>query len=170
MDEVVNSNNVRMRQFQAALCLVFKLIQQRTILNHQVRKKFQRNIALQFFVPCQPNDSHSASAEHLHQRITTKHNLAVGSVERSLEKATGAASLGRVSWDFGSAVSANSDRPTHGCCVGRPLGELDSCRNGSACGCHTGRIFTVRMEKKLKARSGGAKGSVGQLSVGGWSR
>ena len=36
MDEVVNSNDVRMRQFQRSLGLMFKLIQQRTILDHQV--------------------------------------------------------------------------------------------------------------------------------------
>ena len=86
MNKIVNPNNVRMRQFKAALCLAFKLIQHRTISNHQVRKKFQRDIALQFFVAREPNNPHSASAKYLHQRIATKHDLAAGSVERRLEE------------------------------------------------------------------------------------
>ena len=113
MDEVVNADDVLMRQFQAAFRLVFKLIQQRTILDHQVRKKFQRDIALQYFVACQPHNSHSASAEHLDQLIAAKHYLSAGSVKRRLEKATGAASLTRISWDFGSALLANSDYRCH---------------------------------------------------------
>src|SRR5258708_575550 len=46
--EVVNPNDMRMRQFEAALCLTLELIKHRTISNHQVGKKFQRDIALQF--------------------------------------------------------------------------------------------------------------------------
>ena len=54
VDEVVNPNDMRMRQFEAAFRLTLKLIQHRTILDHQVGKKFQRDIALQFFVARQP--------------------------------------------------------------------------------------------------------------------
>src|SRR5215469_2978800 len=92
---------------------MFKLIQQRTILDHQVGKKFQRDIALQFFVARQPHNPHSASAEHLDQCIAAKHDLPVGSIERRLKKTTWATSLGRVNWDFSSALLANSKYSPH---------------------------------------------------------
>src|SRR5205814_10096098 len=68
VDEVVNPNDVRMSQFETALCLSLELVKHRTVLDHQVGKKFQRDIALQFFVACQPDDSHSASPKDLDQR------------------------------------------------------------------------------------------------------
>src|SRR5882724_7134998 len=104
---------MRMSQFEAALCLMLELIQQRTILNHQVGKKFQRDVALQFFIACQPDNSHSAAAKHLDQLVADKHNLTAGSIQRCLEKTTRAASLGRVGRDFGSALLANSDYRGH---------------------------------------------------------
>src|SRR5262249_35829744 len=114
---------VRMRQFQGAFRLMFKLIQQRSILNHQIRKKFQRDIALQFFVTGQPHDPHSASSEHLDQRVAVKNDLTTGCIQRRLEKAAWAASLRRVAWDLGSAASANSDSPVQGCLLwGRTIG------------------------------------------------
>jgi hypothetical protein len=115
MHEVMYADDMRMRQFEAALCLALELMKRRTILNHEVGKKFQRDIALQFFIPRQPDYSHSASPEDLDQRVAVKHDLAAGSVERRLEKATGAAALRRISWDFGSTLSANSDCTVHGC-------------------------------------------------------
>src|SRR6266550_2623601 len=72
MDEVVNPNDVRMRQFEGSLRLMFKLIQQRTILDHQVGKKFKRNIPFQFFIARQPYNPHSASTEHLDQLVAAK--------------------------------------------------------------------------------------------------
>ena len=45
MYEVVNSNDMRMGQFEAAFCFMLELIKRRTILNHEVGKKFQRDIA-----------------------------------------------------------------------------------------------------------------------------
>src|SRR5437867_4345636 len=80
--EVVNSNDMRMRQFQAAFCLTRELIKQRTILNHQVWKKFQSDIALQFFIACQPDNSHSASPENLDQRVAAKDFLSAGELTR----------------------------------------------------------------------------------------
>src|SRR5439155_25589748 len=73
---------MRMRQFETALCLSLELIKYRTILNHQVGKKFQRDIALQFFVACQPDNSHSASAQHLDQRVAAKNSLSAGELTR----------------------------------------------------------------------------------------
>src|SRR5882724_2799241 len=73
---------MRMRQFAAALCLTLELIKHSTILNHQVGNKFQRDIALQFFVACQPDNSHSASPEHLDQRVAAKDFLSAGELTR----------------------------------------------------------------------------------------
>src|SRR5882724_11725948 len=92
---------------------MFKLIQQRTILDHQIRKKFQRDIALQFLVARQPHNSHSAPTKHLDQLVAAKDVLSAGSIQRCLEKAARAASLRRVGWDFGSALLTNSDYRGH---------------------------------------------------------
>src|SRR6266567_9545303 len=73
---------MRMSQFEAALCLMLELIEDRTILNHQVGNKFQRDIALQFFIACQPDNSHSASPEHLDQSVAAKGFLSAGELTR----------------------------------------------------------------------------------------
>src|SRR6266481_7576673 len=73
---------MRMSQFEAALCLMLELIEHSTILNHQVGNKFQRDIALQFFIACQPDNSHSASPEHLDQRVAAKDFLSAGELTR----------------------------------------------------------------------------------------
>src|SRR5213593_4170002 len=73
---------MRMSQFEAALCLMLELIKHCMILNHQVGKKFQRDIALQFFVACQPDNSHSASPEDLDQRVAAKDFLSAGELTR----------------------------------------------------------------------------------------
>src|SRR5436309_3432471 len=111
--EIVNPDDMRMSQFQAALRLMFKLIQQRTILDHKVGEEFQCDIALQFFVVRQPHNSHSAPAKYLDQLVTVKDLLSAGSIQRCLKKATRAASLRRVGWDFGSALLTNSDYRGH---------------------------------------------------------
>ena len=82
MHEVVNPNDMRMRQFEAALCLTLELIKHSPVLNHQVGNKFQRDIALQFFVACQPDNSHSASPKDLDQRIAAKDSLPAGKLMR----------------------------------------------------------------------------------------
>ena len=82
MYEVVNPDDVRMRQFEAAFCLAPELIKHRTILNHQLGKKFQRDIALQFFIARQPDNPHSASPEDLDQRVTAKNFLSAGKLTR----------------------------------------------------------------------------------------
>src|SRR6266700_6819432 len=73
---------MRMSQFEAALCLTLELIKHRTIMNHQVGKKFQGDIALQFFISCQPDNSHSASAEDLDQGVAAKDFLPAGELTR----------------------------------------------------------------------------------------
>src|SRR5438046_1295061 len=79
---IVNRNDMRMGQFEAALCLTLKLIKYRTILNHQVGNKFQRDIALQFLVACEPYNPHSASPEDLDQRVAAKDLLSAGELMR----------------------------------------------------------------------------------------
>ena len=90
-----------------------QLIQQRTIMDHQVGKKFQRDMALQFFVTRRPYDTHPAAAKDFHQRVATKHRLSAGSIERGFEKAAWATFLRCVTGDFGSALLANSDYRGH---------------------------------------------------------
>src|SRR5207247_8586108 len=74
---------MRMRQFETALCLSLELIKHRMILNHQVGKKFQRDIALQFFVAREPDNPHPTSADDLDQRVATKDLLSTGELTRS---------------------------------------------------------------------------------------
>src|SRR5207249_10393512 len=78
----MNPNNMRMSQLKAALCLTFELIKHRTILNHQVGDKFQRDIALQFFVACQPDNSHPPSPQDLDQRVAAKDSLSGSKLPR----------------------------------------------------------------------------------------
>src|SRR5439155_3214898 len=113
--EVVNPNDMRMSQFEAALCLTLELIKHSTILNHQVGNKFQRDIALQFFIACQPDNSHSASPEDLDQRVAAKNFLPVGELTR------------RRACDAACALVS-----------------------------HIEKISIVKMERKVKARSGGS--------------
>jgi len=65
MHKVMNPDDVRMSQFEAAFCFAPELIKHGTIVNHQIGKKFQRDIALQLFIARQPDNSHSASPEDL---------------------------------------------------------------------------------------------------------
>src|SRR5215813_2998799 len=88
-------------------------IQQRTILDHEVGKKFQRDMGLQFFVTRKPYNAHPAAAKDFHQRVATKHRLSAGSIERGFEKAAWATSLRCVTGDFGSALLASSDYRGH---------------------------------------------------------
>src|SRR5437588_12004450 len=61
---------------------MLELIKNRTILNHQVGNKFQRDIALQLFIACQPDNPHSASPEDLDQRVAAKDSLPAGELTR----------------------------------------------------------------------------------------
>src|SRR5260370_22055279 len=71
-----------MSQFEAALCFMLELIKHRPILNHQVGDKFERDIALQFFIPCQPDNPHSASPQNLDQSVAAKDSLPAGKLTR----------------------------------------------------------------------------------------
>ena len=82
MHKVMNPDDVRMSQFEAAFCFAPELIKHGTIVNHQIGKKFQRDIALQLFIARQPDYSHSSSSEDLDQRVTTKNLLSAGKLTR----------------------------------------------------------------------------------------
>src|ERR1700745_3860620 len=102
-----------MRQFQTAFGLTLERIQHRTILDHQIGKKFQRDVALQFFVARQPYNPHSTSTEHLDEGVASENNLSTRCIPRRFENTTWAASRGRVGRNFGSAILANSDQRGH---------------------------------------------------------
>src|SRR5205823_2762428 len=46
VDEIVNSHDMGMSEFQAALGLALELINHRAILNHQIREKLKSDLAL----------------------------------------------------------------------------------------------------------------------------
>ncbi|PYL20952.1 MAG: hypothetical protein DMF41_04300 [Verrucomicrobia bacterium] len=71
-----------MGQFETAICLSLELIKHRMISNHQVGKKFQRDIALQFFIACEPDNPHPASPEDLDQRVAAKDFLSAAELTR----------------------------------------------------------------------------------------
>src|SRR5437762_1498827 len=52
------------------------------VLNHQVGKKFERDIALQFFVPREPDNAHPASPEDFDQRVAAKDFLSAAELTR----------------------------------------------------------------------------------------
>src|SRR4029077_17525549 len=80
--EVVNPNDMWMSQFETALCLTLELIERRTISNHEIGKKFKRDIALQFFVACEPDNPHPAAPQDLDQRVTAKNLLSAAEFTR----------------------------------------------------------------------------------------
>src|SRR5436190_13168118 len=78
----MNSNDVRMTQFEAPCRLALQLVKRRAILDHQIGKKFQRDLALEFFVARQPHNSHSAPAEYFDERVAAKDFLSAGELTR----------------------------------------------------------------------------------------
>jgi hypothetical protein len=82
MYEVMYPDDMRMREFEAAFCFALELIKRGTILNHEIGKKFQRDIALQFFIVRQPDYSHSASPKHFDQNVPAKNSLTAGELTR----------------------------------------------------------------------------------------
>src|SRR5438132_12067793 len=83
MHEVVYPNDVRMCQCDDTVCVAPELVERGKIVNHQVDKKVERDIALQFFVSRMPDYCHTASPEDLDQRVTAKNFLSAGKLTRS---------------------------------------------------------------------------------------
>src|SRR5438067_5982093 len=71
-----------MCQLETALCLSLELIKRRTVLNYKAGKKFQRDITLQFFVACKPDNAHPAAAEDLDESVAAKKLLSAGELTR----------------------------------------------------------------------------------------
>ena len=82
MHEVMNPDDMRMSQFEAPLRLALQLVKRRAILDHQIGQKFQRDLALQFFVARQPHNSHSAPAKYFDERVAAKDFLSAGELTR----------------------------------------------------------------------------------------
>src|SRR6267378_8296728 len=82
MHEIMYPDDVAMSQVEATLSLAPELVKRRTILNHKIGKEFQRDIALQRFIMRQPDNPHSASPEHFHQRVTAKDFLSADELTR----------------------------------------------------------------------------------------
>src|SRR5438309_3874822 len=72
VNEVVNPNDVGMGQFERAFGLALELVKHGPLLKHQIRKKFQRDFALQFLIARQPDNAHSAAPKDFHQGITAE--------------------------------------------------------------------------------------------------
>ena len=83
MHEIMYPDDVAMSQVEATFCLAPELVKRRTILDHQIGKKFQRDIALQFFVPCKPDNPHPTSSEDLDHSVAAKNFLSAGKLTRS---------------------------------------------------------------------------------------
>src|SRR5262245_5951194 len=81
--EMVNPHDVLVRQLKTAARLVFEVVEQIALMQDCLRKEFQRHVALQFFVACQPDNSHSASAKDLNERVTAENFLTTGKLPLS---------------------------------------------------------------------------------------
>src|SRR4029453_4238685 len=75
--KVINANDVFVSEFQATSGLALEIAQHRGIANNEVGQKFERDIALQFFVVRQPDNPHSSSAQNPNERVTTEEFLSV---------------------------------------------------------------------------------------------
>src|SRR6266446_2967374 len=64
--KVINPHNVLMSQLETALRLPLQLVEQSTIVNDWIGKKFEGDFAFQLFVPRQPNNSHPTPPANLY--------------------------------------------------------------------------------------------------------
>src|SRR5436305_9680170 len=72
MHEVVNPNDMWMSQLERAPGLPLQIVESRAILQHQVRQKLQRNLALQLFIARQPDNAHPPAPKDFDQRVTAE--------------------------------------------------------------------------------------------------
>ena len=66
----------------AAAGFTLEFVQERVVVNDYVRKEFQRDFALQFFIARQPDDSHSAAPENFDERVAAKQLLTAGKLTK----------------------------------------------------------------------------------------
>ena len=81
--EVVNADDVLVRQVEAAPRLALHVPQDRAIVDDQLGKKLERDIAFELIIVRQPDDTHPAAAERLDQSVAVEDFLPVGKVSRS---------------------------------------------------------------------------------------
>src|ERR1700686_1255798 len=72
-----------MGQVETAPRLAFHVAQHRAVVDDQLGKEFERDIAFEFFIARQPDDAHAAAAERLDQSVAVEDFLPVGKVSRS---------------------------------------------------------------------------------------
>ena len=73
--EIVNADDVLVRQLEAAPGLAFHVAEDRAVVNDQLGQELERDIALEFVIARQPDDAHSAAAKGFDQRVTAKYVL-----------------------------------------------------------------------------------------------
>src|SRR5207248_7065323 len=81
--EIVNANDVLVRQVQAAPRLALHVAQHRAIVDDQLGEKLERDVAFELVIVRQPDDAHAAAAERLDQSVAVEDFLPVGKVSRS---------------------------------------------------------------------------------------
>ena len=79
----MDPNDVRMCQIEATFGFPLELIERRAIANHQVGEKLQRDVPVEFFIACKPDNPHAASSEHLDQRVAAEDLLSACKLARS---------------------------------------------------------------------------------------
>ena len=63
LHEVVNADDVLVRQLQAAFRLALQIVEQRGVMDHQFRQKLERDLAVQLLIARLPHDAHPAATE-----------------------------------------------------------------------------------------------------------
>ena len=80
MHEIVDADDVLVGQIEAAPGLALHVAQHRAVVNDELGQKFERDIAFQLVVACQPDNAHPAATESLDQSVAVEDFLPVGKV------------------------------------------------------------------------------------------
>ena len=75
VDEVVNADDVLVRQGQAAPRLALQVVERGGVEPQRFRQKLERDLAFQRLVRRQPHDAHAAAAQHLVKRVAIEQLL-----------------------------------------------------------------------------------------------
>ena len=75
LDEVINADDVRMREVQAALGLALEFVERRGVEEDIVRKKLEGHVAVQLFIVREPDDPHAAATEDSPQIVAPEDPL-----------------------------------------------------------------------------------------------
>ncbi len=66
-----------MRELETAARFALQIVQERTIVHDRGQQELERHVAFQLFITREPDNSHSAAAQNLHERVTAKDFLTV---------------------------------------------------------------------------------------------